>query len=262
MALPKLEGLIRIAEATVLGTLTTGATPYVITIPVGDYYLTTAGNGARSLVDEIEEQVEAMVGAGTCTVTVDDDTDTSEGQVTIAYSATFTLSWTSTYLRDLLGFTGTLTPAASSFQGTGHARTLWLPNCGRSNTLAPEGSNGHIQSDYTCVIAPSGAHRAFSFTARYSDTMNFAMVQGRKAWIEHESRAGESFEQFYLDVLQYAYSVRYYLDRSTASPVADTDYKTWFVKDGGRYEPVPVVSNWTGEKSLWSFTYEVGKDVT
>jgi hypothetical protein len=257
VALPKLEGLIRLNEATILGTLTTGATPYVITIPAGDYYLTTIGDGSRSLVDEIEFQVQTMVGAGTCTITVDDDTDTSEGQVTIAYTATFTLSWTSSYLRNLLGFSSTLTPAASSFQSTAHARTLWLPNCGRMNVLAPEASDGQLVADQTCVVAPSGAHASFSFTGRYVDTMNFAMVQGRKAWITHESRSYESFEQFWLDVLQYGYTVRFHKDRAT-----DGTYRTWYVKNSGRYEPQAVISNWTGAKSLWSFTYDVGKDVT
>lgn len=256
MALPKLEGLIRLSEATILGTLTTGATPYVITIPVGDYYLTTAGNGARSLVDEIENQVQTMVGAGTCTVSVADTTDTATGFVTIQYTASFTLTWTSTYLRDLLGFTGTLTPGATSFTGTKQARCLWLPNCGRSNVLGPETSDGAIEQDFSCTVAPSGAHRSFTYTVRYVDTMEFATVQGNKCWTVHESTSNESFQTFFLDVLAYAYPVRYHQDRSD-----DAVYRTWFVKNAGTWRPTPVISQWVGTKSLWQFGFDVGKYV-
>jgi hypothetical protein len=260
MALPKLEGLIRIATATTLGTFTSGGPPDVIIIPVGDYYLTTAGNGSRSLLAEIKYQIETTHGSGTATVTVADDTDTSTGLVTIAFSSAYTFVWSSTYLRDLLGFTGTLTPSATSFTGTAQAQCLWLPNCGRSGVLGPEGSNGHVQTDHTCVIAPSGAHRTLAYTARYVDTMNFAMVQGRKAFIKHETTANESFERFHLDVIAYGHSIRYYADRSDDAGSVYPN-RTWFTK-GGDYSPTPVISQWVGANSLWSFNYDVGKDVT
>lgn len=55
-----------------------------------------------------------------------------DGRVTIhctQSSGAWSIAWTSTALRDLLGFAGDLTAVSTAQTGAAHARGLWLPKC-------------------------------------------------------------------------------------------------------------------------------------
>lgn len=71
-------------------------------------------------------------------------------------TGTYTLTWTSTDLRDALGFTATLTPAAASFAGTNGMKGLFLPNSAWfGSTLAPT-TDGHLITDLRQSEGPDG----------------------------------------------------------------------------------------------------------
>lgn len=250
MALLKLEGEIVLAASTNVATF--GAS--TITMPAGRYFLNSVGNGSNSFCDELEAQMESAMGAGSSSVTIDDNSDTSFGVVTIARSSAFTITWTSTSIRDLLGFSGNRGSAASHVSNF-HVKYLFLPNCGRSGIMAPESSDGAIESDYTLSLGTDGTAYALAYSKRYKDTLEFRMLKGSKTWEATASLTHETFQQFYEDVISLGLRVRFHRDRAT-----DGTYRTWVVEDGGSFAPTPVIDNWTDStESLWAIRYMVRK---
>lgn len=254
--LPKLEGEVRISSATVIAAMNDGGGADNITIPVGNYFLNSVGNGGatRSFLAELAFQMESSMGAGSSSCTVDDGSDTSLGKVTISRSSAFSITWNSTTLRDLLGFTGNL-GSASSHLSTNHAKYLFLPNCGRSGVLSPQASDGAIEADYTLSMGTDGTPYALSYSKRYRDTLEFRTLKGSKTWISLDVTTNEALEQFYSDVISNALRLRFHKDRSD-----DATYRTWIVEDGGHFDPVPVREDWTDStESLWAIRWAVRK---
>jgi hypothetical protein len=248
VALLKLEGEIIIATATALGTF--GG--FVITIPVGRYFLSSIGSGGatRSLCDEIEFQMETMMGAGASSVTLDDDTDAATGKVTIARSGAFAITWTSTALRNALGFTGNL-GAATSHLAPNHAKYLFLSNVGRAGLMAPSASTGALETDQTISIAPDGTCYSLAYSVRTLDSLDFRHLRGKKAWVALESSTNESLERFFRDTL--ALRIRFHADRAV-----DATFRTWVIEDATRYAPTAFDERWVeGAETLWSIRFVV-----
>lgn len=246
----KLEGEIILTAATILGTFAGS----VITIPAGRYFLNSIGSGGatRTLLLEIKNQLDTGPG-GTWTVTVDDGTDSSLGKVTIARNSNYTATWTSTTLRDALGFTGNLSTASTAtFTGANHAKYLFLPNVGRSGILAPESGTGAIETDHTMAIAPDGTLYALAFSSRSYDSLEFRMLIGSKTWSTFAVTTNEALQQFYSDVLARALRVRFHADRSV-----DATFRTWRVEDAGHYDPKPIREDWVGANAVFDIRYKV-----
>src|ERR1043166_1643227 len=246
--LPKLEGEIILATATVVGTF--GA--FTITMPAGRYFLCSPGTGALGFLAELANQMEISMGAGASSVTVDDNNDGSFGVVTIARSGAFAIAWSSTAIRDLLGFSGNR-GAATSHVSNVHAKYLWLPNCSRSGVMAPTTSGGALETDQQIAMGTDGTVYGTSYSLRALDSMEFRHVRGAKAWADQASLPNEAFEDFYRTVIALGLRVRYYRLRDT-----DGTRRTWYIEDGGHYQPVPFDARWTeGPECLWGFRYAV-----
>lgn len=252
--LPKLEGEIVISTATIVGTFAAS----VITMPVGRYFLNSVGDGGavRSFCAELKNQLDTGPG-GTWTVTVDDDSDTSLGKVTIARNSSFTATWTSTTIEALLGFTADLTPSAATFTGANQSKYLFLPNCGRSGIMAPQASSGAIESDYSLAVGTDGTTYALSYSKRYVDSLELRTLKGSKTWTALAVVTNEAYEQFYSDVFAYGLRIRFHADRNV-----DATFRTWAVEDGGAFKPQPVREDWTDStESLWMIRHMVRKSV-
>ena len=255
MARPKLESLIRIADSMAVGTITTGGSPYNVTMSAADFTLTAGISSSKSFLTYFKERVEAAVGSGTCTMTLDDTSDTATGKVTFAFSANFTFAWTSTTIRDLLGFTGDLSTAATaSFQGSKQSTHVWLPDVGRTNPEGPEGGGGSIEHDATLGVATSGALTSLGYSYRRLAVFEFVMVGAPKTWSVSESTPNESFETFFLSGgLVYGKPFRYFPDRS------DDASSTLWIREPGLWAPTAMVAGWTGSKSRWGFGFRARK---
>lgn len=93
-----------------------------MTITAGTYYMSTFVT--QLATDLIAGQ---PVTGGTWTVTLSTGAS-GTGKVTIAVTnGTYSITWTSTNTRDVLGFTATITAQTTS-TGTNQARGLWLPD--------------------------------------------------------------------------------------------------------------------------------------
>lgn len=256
MALLKLEGRITVPTGGYDLELSEGGVGVgTVTIGAANYYLSSP----TSLTSELKEQLDA-VGAGTYTVTLDDDTDTATGKVTISVTgvANYSIVWTDTALRDLYGFTSNITTQTTA-TGAYQAPNLWLPNTDRSRVLSPVPAStsyslGARVRDFSFAIAPSGESKALSYSTRYVDALEFAGLVASKVWQSQESVVNESLETFYEDVIGVGTQFRFHPDRSD-----NAVYWDMRVSNAQDFRPVPVRQEWTGSNSLWSVSYEMHK---
>lgn len=100
--------------------------PSTVTLPAASYYWTAVA-AYQALVVELETQLNTSRPSG-WTVTFSATT----GQVTIDCSSEpWSITWTSTLLRDLLGFTtnGNISSVTTPQTGSRQVRGLWRPDC-------------------------------------------------------------------------------------------------------------------------------------
>lgn len=138
----------------------------------------------------------ALSTATTDTVTVTISAgETGTGLCTITSTANLAITWTSTDLRDLLGFTGNLS-AATSHVGTRQVRGLWLPNAEGAFTYG-NGDEGHIETDMSTTESPRGDVKGIGWTSRkVLPSALWSHVPKAHAKIAHEVQTGASFEQW------------------------------------------------------------------
>lgn len=135
----------------------------------------------------------ALSTATTDTVTVTISATT--GLCTISSTANIAITWTSTDLRDLLGFTGNLS-AATSHTGTLQVRGYWLSNAEVVSTYG-NGDEGHLEIDLTTTKSPRGDVKGIGWTTRtVLPLVMWSHVPKAYAKIYHETQAGASWEQW------------------------------------------------------------------
>jgi hypothetical protein len=252
VASPKLEGRITVPSGGWIVSVqefTPNAGPASVTVAAaGDYYLSSS----TSLLTTVGAAATAN---GTLSATYTLTLSATTGLITLAGSgvATFNWNWTSTALRDLLGFTGNLT-GANSYAATRQSPYLFLPNRGRAPADAPEGSRGTIVTDGTLTASPSGHSKALVYSSRYRDRLGFAQIDGRRTWTTYETTVGESLQTFWDGVMGEGAPFRYYPDRTV-----DATYLTYRAVDAlFGFKPVPIVPGWTtSADSLWAWETEV-----
>lgn len=263
MALNKLEGRITVPTGGWSISVNEGGGGVTVTVAAADYYLTTAGSGSRSLLAELEFQLDSLM-TGAYTVSLDDTADNATGKVTISATGvgSFSITWTSTSIRDALGFTGNVS-GATTYTGSNQARYLWLPNVRRANLMGAEPSStsfdlGVQVEDGTFTMAPSGASKKLAYNRRRIDTLEYRYLLGNKSLLALETTTNESWERFYQDVIQPGYPFRLHPDRSS-----DSVYFTWkadSTKAGMGVEP--IYPGWVNNaSSQWAVRLPIFKNV-
>lgn len=155
----RLEAFITVPSGVSISVTNNGGGPTTVNITAGSYAPT-------SLCAHIASALTAQraPSSGSWSVTLSTGS-AGTGQVTIAMSAgTFSITWTSTVLRDLLGFTGNITTQTSS-TGANACRGLWLPKC-------PMMIEGHPASkgtstDARSTMSPTGKSLTLKGTTKY-----------------------------------------------------------------------------------------------
>src|SRR5687768_7257565 len=130
MALPKIEGMVTVPTGGWSVSVTEDpAATSTVTVAAGDYFPTST----TALLSAFSTALTSnSTLAGTYTVSLDDASDSSTGKVTISAAGvtTFAITWTSTALRDALGFAGN-TSAALTVTGDNASPYVNLPNVKR-----------------------------------------------------------------------------------------------------------------------------------
>lgn len=272
MAYPKCEGPIVIPTggwSISVQEFTPNAGPVTVTVAAGTYYLNTT-NGANSpLVTALKTALDGNATlTGTYTVSVDDGSNSSTGKVTISATGvtTFNITWTSTDLRGVLGFTGNIS-GALTYTGDNQATYLWLPSVPRARILAPEPTTttyqlGLRRVDLTRATSPDGRSVRMVYNTTYHDSFEFDFLTANKVFQSQESVVNESFEKFYDDVIGGSgLQFRYHRDRSD-----DSVYWTQVIEDAEEFRAEPMAGSgdrgWRqGASSLWGIRYRMTQAV-
>lgn len=111
---------------------------------------------ATDLLTTFQTQLNAGAHGSGWTVTASFG-ESGTGLVTIGKTGTtWAITWTSTVLRDLLGFTGNISGSAGATStGSNMCDALWLPGTPKS-TIYKDANPGHYKSDKRHTIAPTG----------------------------------------------------------------------------------------------------------
>lgn len=146
----RVEALITVPTGgAAVSATNSGGGPSTCTVAAGSYYLTAAG-GVSSLITVFQTALN--------TGRPDDWTvtfSTTTGRVTIdCADEPWALSWTSTTLRDALGFTGNIASTTSAQTGTNQAKGLWFPDCPLSLDGHP--SMAPKATDLLSLVGPTG----------------------------------------------------------------------------------------------------------
>lgn len=259
MALPKYEGMITVPSGGYTMTVTdAGGTSAVTVAAAGDYYLTST----TSLLSAIASALNADATlSATYTITLDDNDDnsaSSTGRVTIATSSSMSaITWTSTALRDLLGFSGSEVISSGTVTADYHSRYLYLPNTKRSNALCPDGDDGLPESDGVVTRSTSGYTKSLSYNITKRDVIEHQFLLGSKVWDSLDTYTNEALQTFYAYVVGKGVPFRYHPDRATDGTYVSYQPDT----DGVQSMNVaPMVDGWTsGAMSLWRWRCPVWK---
>ena len=229
-----------------------------VTVPAGGYAIAVTDSGGTSsvtvpaaryfLVDLLAALVTALNAdatlAGTYTAVLDDDSDTTAtGRVTLSATGggNISVTWTSTVLRDLLGFTASLSGAAT-YQGTKAAKPLHLPDVPRCNPLVPEGMVGIPISNVSQAKAPSGQIVTLSYGDDVGvDSWEMHFLSGRKTWTQYETYDNEALQTFWAAYVKTGAPIRFYPDRSV-----DGTYVTWIVSAPQMFPAQPEIAGYVG----------------
>lgn len=215
--------------------------PTTVTVPAGTYY-------PNDLLTTFAAQLNASRPPG-WTVTVADD-EGGTGLVTINCSSTpWSIAWSSTSLRNLLGFTGNIVAVSSAQTGTSIVDGMWLPDCPMSRLDTSDGASV-VRSDARYSVSPTGKVIALVSNLHYrypplrwshlsrSRAVDYANRNSWKRWVQRT----------HLGTLEYfppSPPVRVYTD-ATADTLLDAYYFAGLVDNS---QPRPAVDGWDG---LWS----------
>lgn len=202
----------------------------------GSYYLRHA-TAALSLLDAFGA---AMTSAGVAAAAV---TMRANFRVRLASSGVFTVTWNSTVLRDLLGFTGNLS-GSSSYTATNASPLLWAPGYPATPTTIP-GKAGyvvphttwHSNDDETAV-------QTQHFGSGVWQELDWALVPTERLQVADSANDGNTFQGLFRTVMQYGYRFLYH--QSVEEETADTNALDWNDADAfGPYQlRSPIDPSW------------------
>jgi len=199
----KLEGRITVPSGVTIAIVDSGGAA-TCAITAGDYYLSTPGSGVNELIFQLQVDLTSSGAGDVWAVSIDAGEDGS-GKVTIDDTQMhsgggWSITWTSTVLRDILGFAGDISGSTTAQTGSNHAKYLWIPDC---PIISPYGAgdDGTSETDARTVESPAG-HVSVLYSQRKTVLeLSWEALSHAKTRIAGESTTGESFEQFFADVI-------------------------------------------------------------
>ena len=235
---------------TLTTTLTAGEECFISTGLVGE-------SGAdNSLLAKLKVALDAA-GAKTYTVSCGAG-ENGTGKITIAANTgNFAITWVSTDLRDLLGFSQGNLAGAGTYTGASAAKSLFLPDV-PMNSLFGAADTGFYESNAFATESPSGHVKSFFSNKKKINKILWNGLSQAKTRASAESTANESFEQFWLDSIiaeqSWAASpggiLRFYW--SAADDTSYADYNAVGAMLSG-FNPEKFTDDWLG---LWQVSFD------
>lgn len=249
-----------IPASTTISVTNGGGGPTTVTITAGTYNIDTF---MTQLQSDLQTQRAPSGSAWTCAVSLG---STGTGKVTIdAPTDTWSITWTSTAVRDVLGFTANITSVTTAQTGAAQARGLWMPNC----PLFP--ASGKVLSaprvtDLRQTVSPTGFVISHVGNSKYMHNgLRWSHVEVGRVWQASEAVTNESLEKFLTDA-QFGLGSPLFTPGSKckiysheAETLGDTTIAGWYIQGAGSMESVVkrVDASWDG---LWSVEFSVTTD--
>jgi len=238
-----------------------GAGSTITLTAAATYYHSSAGNDSVDLPAKLAALLDAA-GAATYTVSVDAG-ESGSGRYTISATggsvADFTLTWISTALRDVLGFTGNLATGGGTLTYTsqGAAQCLWLPSAGNGSGV-PIGTTAIgddiDETDASDIGTPDSSNvTRFSYHRRGINAVDYQACTAARSRVAYETYTNESWQSFWRDCIDGDLSaqivavaqVRIYTDATV-----DTTYYDYWVRGLGRCEMESLIRGWQGRFTI------------
>jgi hypothetical protein len=233
--------------------------------------MVVAGNYFMSeLIEEVSDQLNGLAGTSGDINIVLSGGESGTGRVTLGAGDSYPLSvtWTSTPLRDTLGFTGNIVAAMTAQTGAQCARPLWIPGQVKQSMYGDASFTtatglpgfGSLVTDLVHTVGPTG--RVYSLKSQeYREHRGVAWqgIARARALRQYESVVGESFESFYLDVAAGRVStyvplgtpIRFYPDADAVNaPNPNAAHVDGRVLWPDKFDLVPMVANWMGRWNI------------
>lgn len=196
----RLEGRVTVPTGGWTGTIddSGGASAATWTVAAGTYYL-SSGADSYSLIDAFAAALNSAAPTDTIAVTLSAG-ESGTGKVTITSTGSTAIAFTSTDLRDLLGFETNLS-AGTSWTGTMQARSLWLPNCPYK---APNGVGvwrGWREADARSVENAAGYVFNHMGQEKEVNELSWNSVSRSLIWAANEATVNASWERFARDCI-------------------------------------------------------------
>lgn len=191
------------------------ATPATLT---AGRYFSTSPTASESMTAEFTTRLVAIVAGASLAFSA------TSGRFTLVSAAgAYTVTWTDTALRDLLGFTGatTVVGAGGSTEAANQARYVWRPAAYAQGSLDYLSNEGHVESAARVTRTMGGQVRHHSTnTGLKAKTLAFAALAGHKVW-EQDDYANQSWERFWSDVITQGERLRWYPDERSIVTATD-----------------------------------------
>ena len=223
--------------------------------PISDSGTATVTAGTYTWATFLAELVTQLGAAAsnTYTVTVDDgDGGTGRTTITAVAPNDFSLTWTDTDLRDLLGYTATVT-GGQVYVSPSHVKGMWLPDC--AHVCSVSFGDEIDVSDRTTLLTPDATNASYLAYNRVRELVDlrYQHITRAKARIVAETYANQSFGTFWRDVIDGDQSY-FRIGKVRIFPDADTDatsYQYWIGDGLSAYRPANIREGWQG---LWTIT--------
>jgi hypothetical protein len=182
----------------------------------GDYYLRHA-TGALSLLTAFQTEMTAA-GVAAAAVTVRENL-----RIRLASSGTFDVTWSSTALRELFGFTGNLS-GASSYDATNPSPLLWAPGY-PATPRSHVSKAGRTVPHVTFHAADDGSEmRTQHFGSEVWQDLSWRTLLSSRLTVPDGTDTGNTLEGFFEEVLQYGYRFRYHQSVVTSTATTALDW--------------------------------------
>lgn len=186
------EARFTVPAGTTIQVMNNGGGPTAVTIPAGTYTL-------ENFVVVLQLALTAQRPPGSGAWVVGYSTGSpGTGQVTIAMTAgTLSIAWTSTLLRDLLGYTADILAAASAI-ALQQARGLWLPDCPLNAQV--DARRAPLYTDHRNTVGPTGlVFGLVSNRMLRHRSLRYSHVPASRVWEASAALPNASWEQFVKD---------------------------------------------------------------
>lgn len=248
------EGQFTVPSGIAINATTNAGGPTAVPVTAGSYFI-------DDFIVQLEADLESgqTITGGNWVVSLSTGAG-GTGLITIAVTAgTYTIAWTSTLLRDMLGFTSNITAQVTS-TAAATPRGLWMPDA----PVFVEG--GHLDAapmstDLRQSVTPTGRVFAHVGNVRYQHTgVRWSHCPSHKVWIAEQS-AGESFEKFCVNVFWgqghswFTPSSKIRITAHTGDQIGESTVTGWYLNGGARFGDLVsrATDGWDG---LWSVQFQ------